>query len=234
MLLWSRSIFLEFTNSLGILKPLRSPVSYSHIQPTNTCSSCWKNGFPYNVNSTRPRDFSWNVTRWISDKQISSMTCLFRDRHWTWHHFIKYSSSNISSINLTLQWSGSFLSGNPKFHLLFFHQEVFSTYFFQKKILENLYKKNHFNSRTPTLEKPTTWMETKRLASLRLAGSPFWAGTNPQVHQLEAKPWRHRARFTKTLWSPPGIGFQPGKAESWDSKIGCFLRIETSLAWIPR
>ena len=42
LLLWSRSIFLEYTNSLRIPKPLRSPVSYPHIQPTNTCSSCWK------------------------------------------------------------------------------------------------------------------------------------------------------------------------------------------------
>ena len=56
--------------------------------------------------------------------------------------------------------------------------------------------------RNPETEPPTTWMETNRLAFLRLAGTVGTAGTKPQVDQLGPKPCRHRARFTKTFWSP--------------------------------
>ena len=99
---------------------------------------------------------------------------------------------------------------------------------------------NQFDSNHPG--KTHTWMETKRLASLRLAGTsgPLGPTPNPQVHQRdEAKPWRHRPRFTKTLWSPPEGVPSPGKAESfWRVEVSknrlLFLGIETSLAWIPR
>ena len=187
LLLWSRSIFFEYTNSLRIPKPLRSPVSYPHIQPTNTCSSCWKKGFPYKVNSTRPRDFSWNVTRWISDKQISTLTCVFRDRHWTWQHFISLPRKKIVVISQVSTWlcndldhfsleiqSSTPCSTRKCFPPTFFHPPRKNPW----KSVQKTTRFNQFDSNHPG--KTHTWMETKRLASLRLAGTSWAAGTNPQ------------------------------------------------------